>query len=72
MKKTEFLELTKGQYNTIRKVGTANIARVGWFDYGWLIVEDGETFKEVGERTYTPIDRFHTREDLWRTYKNII
>lgn len=72
MTKKTFETLTKYQLNSIRVVGDMNIAMVGWLSKPWMIVEDGETFDEIKERNYIPIDHFRTREDLYQNYKKLI
>ncbi len=72
MTKTEFLKATKYQRNSVRRVGSINIANIGWLNKPWLIIENGETFEDAKKDGFLPIDHFRTLEDLYQTHKNTI
>lgn len=67
----EFVEKTKGQFNSIREVGGYKVRARMYDNNPWQIVEDvadigdGESF-----RTAKTIKEFRTREDLWKYIKD--
>lgn len=69
--KTQFVEKTKGQFNSIREVGGYKVRARMYDNNPWQIVDDaadigdGESF-----RTAKTIKEFKTREDLWRYIKD--
>jgi len=46
------------------------IGNVRWHNDPWTLLKEGTTFDEVSERSYEPIARFHTQEELWRHIKS--
>jgi len=65
MKRYQFNKETYGLYNNIRKVGKLNIARVGWHEKSWKLIEDNKTFEEVADKNYKPLIEFYLRDELY-------
>ena len=70
LSKTEFIDKTKGQFNSIREVGGYKVRARMYDNNPWQIVEDtaeigdGESF-----RTAKSIKEFRTRDELWKYIK---
>ena len=65
MKKSEFIDATKGMFNEIRRVGKVKIARVTFQSIGWKIVTSNDWTEAVNQKD----NRFSTRDDLWLAIK---
>lgn len=66
-------EATKGMWNNTRVVYGINVARVCWFtDNQYMIIENDETFKQVSERTFIPIQGFRTQGDMVEALYRIV
>jgi hypothetical protein len=63
-KKTEFNDITKGMWNSIKEVGENKIARVNWDTKPWKLV-DTTDFQTVANDNYKAIAEFQTRDELY-------
>lgn len=69
--KTDFLDKTKGQFNSIREVGGYKVRARMYDDNPWQIVDDTAELGGGNDFSKLPsIKQFRTREDLWKYIKD--
>lgn len=65
MTKYQFLKESKGLFNSMKKIGSLSIARVGWLTYGWIVLNDGENFANATDRDIPRTRAYRTALDLF-------
>ena len=69
--KTDFLDKTKGQFNSIREVGGYKVRARMYDNNPWQIVDDTAELGGGNDFSKLPaIKQFRTREDLWKYIKD--